>query len=136
MIYALLQPKTMKALLISSVFFLLLACGTQKEVIVNTDSNSQIESNQAIDNTITNTSDTLRIIGTVRTTSKGCLVYIDAQTNSRSIKMYPVNLDDRFKKEGMFIRFTYALSRGMQPKGCECNQIVSVSDVTRLRKCY
>ena len=124
----------MKALLTSSLLLLLLACSTPKEIVVYTDNVKPVESNEVVDNAATTTANTMRVIGTVRTTERGCLAYIDAQTNSGNAKMYPVNLDDRFKKEGMFIRFTYALSRGMQPRGCECNQVVSVSDVTRLRK--
>ena len=64
-----------------------------------------------------------------------CPFIIKTKTYSgKNITMYPINLDDKFKKDGISIRFTYAVSRAMQPKNCNCNQVVSVSDVTILRK--
>jgi hypothetical protein len=125
----------MKALFISSLLFLLVACSTQKEITVNTESvNPTLSSaTETVQDTLYANNNIMRVIGTVRTTENGCLTYIDAKTISGNVTMYPVNLDDRFKKEGIFIRFTYTPSRAMQPKDCDCNQVVSVHDVTRLR---
>jgi hypothetical protein len=116
----------MKTLFLLSGFFLFFACGTQKELASNTTEDA-VEVVEEIKE------ENMRIVGTVHA-GKGCAFYIDAKTDEGSVKMYPVNLDEIYKKEGMFIRFTYAPSRAMQPKDCACDKVVSVSDVTPLRK--
>ncbi len=120
----------MKTLFLLSGLFLFFACGSQKEVAANTVN----ETSENVEDASDTMNDNFRIVGTVHTIDKGCGVYIDAKLEDRSVKMYPVNLDEKFSVEGMFIRFTYAPSRAMQPSGCKCDRVVSLSDVTPLRK--
>ncbi|MCH2230431.1 MAG: hypothetical protein MK105_08810 [Crocinitomicaceae bacterium] len=128
----------MKTLFLLSGLFLFFACGSQKEVAANTvnetSENVEDTAQDAVEDASDTMDDNFRIVGTVHTIDKGCGVYIDAKLEDRSVKMYPVNLDEKFSVEGMFIRFTYAPSRAMQPSGCKCDRVVSLSDVTPLRK--
>ncbi len=124
----------MKTLFLLSGLFLFFACGSQKEVATNTVNETTDSVEEAAEDAVEETTNNYRVVGTVHTTDKGCGVYIDAKAQDSSLKMYPINLDEEYKVEGMFIRFTYAPSRAMQPKGCDCDRVVSVSDVTRLRK--
>ena len=134
----LIKLEIMKTLFLLSGFFLFFACGTQKEVATNTMNETATDSVEVVEEVIEEATDTvndnMRIVGTVHLSEKGCMVYIDAKLEDGSVKMYPVNLDAKYKKEGMFIRFTYAMSRAMQPSDCDCDHVVSVSDVTPLRK--
>ena len=117
--------KILILLILSSILF---SCCTQKNNI------DKINEESTINN---------RIIGFIVETessedsnlSEECPFLIRTKTYSgKNITMYPINLDDKFKKDGIPIRFTYSISRAMQPKNCNCNQVVSVSDVTILRK--
>jgi hypothetical protein len=122
----------MKTLFILSLFFLS-SCSTQKETTTNPD--EQILNNINTSNLNDDLAiDTMRVIGTVHMEEKGCLIYIDAKTNFGNTTMYPVNLAEKFKREGLVIRFTYSLSRAMQPNYCKCSRVVSLRDVTPLRK--
>ena len=74
-----------------------------------------------------------RIVGTVHVSDSGCPLYIDAINGDKKSKMYPVNLNENLKKEGMRIKFSYALSRAPHPAECDAEQVVTVSDVTPYR---
>lgn len=68
------------------------------------------------------------ISGTVHLTDDACKIYIDAEIAPDEIKrFYPVNLDEKFRKEGMKIKFSYNLSRAMQPEGCYVDHVVSIN---------
>lgn len=103
---------------------MLAACSNQKNTnAVATASNTTTET----------TSENYRIIGVVHVSDTGCKLYIDAQEKDKKVKMYPVNLDEKFQKEGMRLKFDYAASRAPLPDGCDAAQVVSVSDVTPMR---
>lgn len=84
----------------------LFACGTQK--------NSKLESNQSR--------------GIVEL-SEHCTI-IHSEIEGKPITMYPVNIEDKFKKEGLKIQFDFALSRAAQPTNCIVDRVVSVSNVS------
>lgn len=111
----------MKLLYLASMF-LLFACGNTKEV-------SEKQTDSADNNTSTN----YRIVGTVHL-SDGCPYYIDAvEKDNKKVKMYPINLEEHMKKEGMRIKFDYDRSRAPQPAGCDAEMVVVLKDVTPLR---
>ncbi len=122
----------MKLLFFTSIVFLFFSCGNQKKVAEN-ENIEKVEqvSDQTEEETVVNN---FRMVGKVHLTDKGCMVYIDAKGDGDSIKMYPVNLEDKYNVEGMLIRFTYRPSKAKQPKDCDCDMPVIVSDVTRLRQ--
>ncbi len=105
---------------------MLISCGNSKKMVTDV---------KKVDEKIEN-SNNARITGTVHVSDSDCMLFIDAQMSkegSNTIKMYPVNLADKFKVEGMYIKFSYASSRAKQPDGCGDVKVVSVSDVTPLR---
>lgn len=74
-----------------------------------------------------------RIIGYVKL-DKACGVYIDAEIEQGVKKrLYPINLDDKFKIDGVLIKFNYNFSRAAAPGGCECDYTVSVHEVSIMR---
>jgi hypothetical protein len=45
--------------------------------------------------------------------------------------LYPINLDHKFKKNGMYIQFNYTPSRAMNPEGCATDAVVSLENVEK-----
>ena len=65
--------------------------------------------------------------------SKECGVVITIKENGSELKLYPVNLSDEFKKEGLHISFSSLPSRAMQPAGCSVDRVVSVDKVKKTK---
>lgn len=75
-----------------------------------------------------------RLVGKVRMGQKEeCPYFLETYENGKSITMYPVNLDDTYKIEGVKIKFDYTPSRAMQPENCSVDKVVSLNNVTQLR---
>jgi len=106
----------MKTLILFSVLFYSVSCSTQKELVDNgADSLETIQ----------------MIKGIVHLNNEGCPCFIEAIENGKTIKMYPVNLEESFKVEGLKIKFSYNLSRAMQPENCNVDRVVSVENVSK-----
>ena len=45
--------------------------------------------------------------------------------------LYPINLDQKFKKDGMYLQFNYTPSRAMSPEGCATDAVVSLENVEK-----
>lgn len=103
----------------------LAACGTQKNATSKSDDTTKTETTESSEN--------YRIIGVVHTSETGCKLYIDGKLKDKTAKMYPVNLDEKYKKDGTRLKFAYQLSRAPLPEGCDAEMTVSVSDVTLMR---
>jgi hypothetical protein len=43
--------------------------------------------------------------------------------------LFPVNLEDKFKKQGQKIQFQYVYSRAMSPENCHVDAVVSLVNV-------
>lgn len=96
-----------------------MSCGTGNEMAKNSDP-------VAMEDT--------RLVGKVRIGERdGCPFYLETYEDGRSLTMYPVNLDDKFKIEGVKIKFDYTPSRAMQPENCSVDKVVSLNNVTPLR---
>ena len=65
--------------------------------------------------------------------SKECGVVITITESGSELKLYPVNLSDEFKKEGLHISFSSLPSRAMQPTGCSVDRVVSVENVKKTK---
>lgn len=65
--------------------------------------------------------------------SKECGVVITITENGSELNLYPVNLSDEFKKDGLLLTFTSLPSRAMQPAGCSVDRVVSVDNVKKLK---
>ena len=130
----------MKLITIALSILIFASCGGKKEVASSTSS-AEATTASASTNAGTSSSwdgvhdpENLRIIGTVRVDDSACKLWIDAQPQKdKHMKLYPINLDEKFKKDGMMIKFTYAVSRAPQPGGCDAQLVIKVEDVTPLR---
>lgn len=115
-----------------TLLFLLLSCGNEKHATSKNEVNTKNE--QSIE-TVEETAEKIRIVGTVRTAETGCKLYIDAKENDGTLfKLYPENLDLRFHKEGMFLKFYYTKTGNNSPTDCEVDMSATLSDVTPLRR--
>lgn len=47
--------------------------------------------------------------------------------------IYPINLESAFKKDGLYIRFNYTVSRAMSPEGCTTDGVVSLENVEKAK---
>jgi hypothetical protein len=113
----------MKAVFYITSLLILSACATHKD-ISTPDHKEVVE---------TESTDDVKTVGIVRITDKGCFCYLEVNEKGVLLKMYPVNLDEKYKKEGTRIQFTYHLSRAMQPENCFVDKVIAVDDVTELR---
>lgn len=106
----------MKAIILFSLLVYTVSCSTQKEIIDNEANNSE----------------TIQLFkGIVHLSEEGCPFYISTEIDGKSMKFYPINLEESFKVEGLKIKFSYNLSRAMQPENCQVDKVVSVSNVTK-----
>ena len=72
--------------------------------------------------------------GIVRTEYKGCPALIETTEDGQLVKLYPVNLDEAFKVNGLKIFFTYTPSKAPQPESCTLiNKVVSVENVSKVQ---
>lgn len=102
----------------------MVSCKTEEEAVTTTIE-EQVEKPAELTN---------RLVGIVHISEEGCPVEIEAKMNSgEMMALYPIDLEDKYKVEGMRIRFTYAASKAPQPAGCSAKMTISLSDVTRLR---
>ena len=45
--------------------------------------------------------------------------------------IYPINLEQKYQKNGLYIQFNYTISRAMSPEGCTIDGVVSVENVEK-----
>ena len=104
--------------------------------ILSSCSNSKnIDSEEEIVNTTDLPTKQQRIVGTVNVSDNDCKLYIDAEENGIIVKIYPLNLDQKFQVAGMYIKFNYEISSTTNAvNGCNIEKVVTLSDVTPLRQ--
>lgn len=106
-------------LLIIPFFF---ACESTKEITEeNTESNAESTNIEFY-------------VGTVHIQKDNCL-YVEAmiKESDKPIKLYPVNLDEKFEVEGIKIKFEYAINRMMIPENCIADVAARFYKVSRVR---
>ncbi len=118
----------MKQMMVVGILLFSLACANRKERIQEREAHEG-QTTEVVDSVTV----TERIIGTVVAASDICPVLIDAQVGEKVVKMYPVNLDEKFQKAGMKLKFSYTLSRAQQPENCDLDMVVVLSDVALMR---
>ena len=107
----------MKSIFIILAIVGLSACGTSKELSTENKSTETIASDGKLN-------------GIVYVSIKGCSVLIETVIEGETLRLYPVNLDEKFKSDGIRIMFNYSPSRAMQPEGCTLiDRVVSVENV-------
>jgi hypothetical protein len=106
----------MKTVILFSVLLFSISCATHKEIVENgTFESEQVQIAK----------------GTVCVSQEGCPVFITAKIDGALVKMYPVNLEEQFKIDGLKIKFSFNLSRAMQPENCKVDKVVSIENVTK-----
>jgi len=100
--------------------FLFISCGTEKNKEVN-NTEQVIEMNGFIE-------------GVVHVTSgeSDCGIYIESDSADQSKGFYPVNLDVKYKKNGLKVRFRYSPSRAPLPENCEEYMAVVIDEMTAI----
>jgi hypothetical protein len=48
--------------------------------------------------------------------------------------VYPVQLDDKFKKEGLSLNFNFTVSKAMSPTDCQVDYVVVLDNVSITKK--
>ena len=71
-------------------------------------------------------------IGTVHLAEDNCPYYIlinkgDAELINK--KVYPINLDDKFKKKGLKLSFSFTYIKAMSPENCPIDLVVALDSV-------
>ena len=132
----------MKSLILPIATCLLMwSCGNSKDIeaeVVETATETietvAEDATETVTETVTDTVEKIRIVGHVRLTDKGCKVCIDALDNDGvKFKIYPENLDERFHKEGMYLKFYYDKTETAIPADCDADICATLSEVTPLR---
>jgi hypothetical protein len=79
--------------------------------------------------------------GTVHLNNNGCPYYIEINqclVSNLSYYLgktiYPIQLDDKFKKEGLKLKFNLTVSRAMSPADCKIDYVVSLENVSVTKK--
>ncbi len=117
----------MKHIIVLGILIFTFACGSHKE---STHETEAIEE-EIID--ANDTSENYRVVGIVHVSETECPLYIEAREKDKTINLYPMNLDEKYKKEGMKLKFEYAISKGAMPANCNADLVVSLTDVTLMR---
>jgi hypothetical protein len=126
--------------------FAVFSCGNGKDSTDtnsgSTSSTSGNSSNSANENSSTATNETesteekvdedILVLGIVHTSETGCKLYIELENEDKD-QLYPVNLEDKFKVDGLRLRFSFVYSKAQQPPDCLNVVIVSVDQVTAMR---
>lgn len=71
------------------------------------------------------------VVGYIRKTESGCGIYIETADSKE--RYYPVNLDSKFKQDGLKVSFSYNVSRAAQPKGCEVDYTISIVEIEEVK---
>jgi hypothetical protein len=78
--------------------------------------------------------------GTVHLNNNGCPYYIEINkclvSNLEYLgkTIYPIQLDDKFKKDGLKLKFNFTVSRAMSPTDCQVDYVVSLENVSVSKK--
>ncbi|MFM7684185.1 MAG: hypothetical protein ACKO7P_15795 [Bacteroidota bacterium] len=87
------------------------------------------------------TNETTIYTGTVHLNNNGCPYYIEINqcfVSNLSYyigkTIYPIQLDEKFKKEGLSLNFNLNVSRAMSPADCQVDYVVSLENVSMSKK--
>jgi len=93
----------------------MVSCKTSEKVVINTEKH-------------------LRVVGTVVLGDEPCGVTINAVDKDQQFVIMPLNLDDKFKIDGMKLRFNYIEVERPKSNKCKSVKAVMLEEVTRLRQ--
>jgi hypothetical protein len=110
----------MKFIYLTSLLFVIFACTTSKNISHENRTSVKDILNEE------------RVIGIVHL-DEICGIIITAQVGSRQVNLLPNNLDEKFKKEGMKLKFFFLNSSMPIPKGCIGDARGDLRDVNAIR---
>lgn len=115
----------MKFSLVTFIFFILCSCITSKQTKKDT-----IQSD-----------DFAPIIGKIHLNESRCPYYIEVEqvlVSNLSFylgkKLYPIQLEEKYKKNGIKLKFNLTLSRAPSPADCQIDYVVSLSNTSISKK--
>lgn len=114
----------MKYLGIIALSVIFTSCKIGAEIV---DAEDQVEESAE-------TVEDLKVVGLVHISETGCPFFIEALTEDGTLKMYPINLDDKFKVNGLKLKFEYHVVKASQPAECDTDIAVELIDPTAYRK--
>lgn len=107
------------------VFFILFSCKTKREIPDNSSSENEFNP----------------IIGKVHLSENGCPYYIEVEqvfVSNLSYylgkKLYPVQLNQEYQKNNLFIRFNPTISRAPSPESCPVDFVVTLENISIVQK--
>lgn len=110
----------MRFILIFAISAIIFACNTAKETPINPEKEVEI-----VEEKVEELKKPEIIIGKVRVSKEGegCPVLIEAYRNGEMFILYPLNLIERYKLDGMKIKFTYTPSKAPLPANCQADVV-------------
>lgn len=117
------KPSIMKYLSILALALIIFSCKVGEEIV---EAQDQVED-------VAETVEDTRVIGLVHTSPTGCPYFIEAKTDDGPLKMYPINLEDKFKVDGLRLKFNYNVVKASQPAGCDTDIAVELIEPTAYR---
>lgn len=108
-------------------FMVLMACSNSKETLSGNEETDQTTEE------VESVTENYRVIGIVHISETDCPLLIETRLKEETVLFYPLNLDEKFRREGMKIKFAYETSKGSLPENCSEAVAVSLSDVTLMR---
>lgn len=125
----------MRLTVFTAFFFLLASCASTNNSGSSTSSastdteqgSSSVTPESAEETMAEETASYLEMKGTIRLSNKGCEQLVELKTESgQLVLLYPMNLDNAFKKNGLEVTFTYKKIAGSLPEGCQAEQLVQI----------
>ena len=118
----------MKFILIFPFLAVTFSCSTAKETQVIPEQEVEI-----VEEKIEEVKEPEIIVGRVRVSKEGegCPLLIEAFRNGEMFILYPMNLIEKYKVDGLKIKFTYTESRAPLPDNCS-KAVVGVLENTTL----
>lgn len=105
------------------ILFLIFSCGNGKQLKSKTNKETTIYK------------------GIVHLNKNGCPFYIEINqclVSNLSYYLgkiiYPIQLDEKFKKDGLNLKFNFTVSRAMSPTDCKVDYVVSLENVSVTKK--
>ena len=112
----------MRFLITFSCFLILSSCSSSKDVVVDNENTTGIENTDK---------PAEKQKGKVRE-SDNCPPMIETYEDGKLVILYPVNLDDSLKHNGVKLLFTYTLSKAKQPVNCQLDKTVALDFVKKI----
>jgi hypothetical protein len=119
----------MKFILIFSVLSAIFSCSAVKETPVNPEKVVNV-----IEDKVDELNEPEMIVGKVRVSKEatGCQIFIEAFRNGEMFLLYPINLTEKYKVDGIKIKFSFTESKAPLPENCPAAIVGVLENISRL----